>query len=64
MKGPGVNAAVDRETPTPFSQRVAVSRGDQNAKDACHDSLLGADCSAVNPGDRCSGTPSCPQGKP
>jgi len=38
--------------------------GDQNAKDACHNSLLGADCSVVNPSGHCSGTSSRPQGKP
>jgi hypothetical protein len=36
----------------------------QNAKDACHNSLLGADCSVVNPSGYCSGTSSRPQGKP
>jgi hypothetical protein len=40
----------------------------ENAKDACHNSLLGsllgADCSVVNPTGRCSGTSSYAQGKP
>jgi hypothetical protein len=38
--------------------------GAQNAKDACHNSLLGADCSVVNPSGGCGGTSSYPQGKP
>jgi hypothetical protein len=38
--------------------------GDQNAKDDRNDSPLGADCSVVNLSSRCSGTSSCPHGKP
>jgi len=39
--------------------------GDQNAKDACHNSLLlGADCSVVNRSSHRSGTSSNPQRKP
>jgi len=41
--------------------RWTEERGSQetetkNAKDACHNSLLGADRSVVNPSGRCSGT--------
>jgi hypothetical protein len=61
-----MKAANDND-PLPFVQIAATlanvmtylslkQNGDQNAKDACHNSLLGAHRSVVNPSGRCNGT--------